>query len=228
MIGVAFLRRTVERFRRIYCVRIKKDLLVTSFYKWQDACGDETLRLDYPISDESLIFDIGGYVGDFSASMHCRYNCSAMLFEPVKEYYQKSALRFKENKKIKVYDFGLSDRTFEAEIDVKDVSSSLHNRLLKRNAPKEKIRLVSVADFINDNDIKQIDLMKINIEGGEYCLLEELIQTGLIERIRYVQVQYHLFVPGATEKRVHIQGELEKTHSLMWSYPFIWESWKRR
>ena len=42
--------------------------------------------------------------------------------------------------------------------------------------------------------------MKINIEGGEYELLERLIAADLIRKIDDIQVQFHNFVPDAAAR----------------------------
>src|SRR5262249_51252950 len=77
-------------------------------------------------------------------------------------------------------------------------------------------------------NIGEVSLMKINIEGGEYDLLENLIATGLISRIRDIQVQFHMDIPDA-ERRMHaIQSRLAGTHRLTFQYPFVWENWQRR
>jgi hypothetical protein len=67
--------------------------------------------------------------------------------------------------------------------------------------------------------------MKINIEGGEYDLLDHLIETGWIRRIRDVQIQFHDFVSGATQRMHHIQAALKNTHHTTYQYPFVWENW---
>ena len=69
--------------------------------------------------------------------------------------------------------------------------------------------------------------MKINIEGGEYDLLDRLITTGLVGKIDNIQVQFHEFVPNAKERMQNIQKKLSKTHTPTYQYEFIWENWKR-
>ena len=69
--------------------------------------------------------------------------------------------------------------------------------------------------------------MKINIEGGEYSLLEDLISNRLVANIKDIQVQFHTFAPNALERMKNIQMELSKTHHLTYNYPFVWENWER-
>ena len=70
--------------------------------------------------------------------------------------------------------------------------------------------------------------MKVNIEGGEYELLEHLLDRALIGRIEHLQVQFHDFVPDAERRMKALQARLPLTHALEWQYEFVWESWRRR
>ena len=88
------------------------------------------------------------------------------------------------------------------------------------------IELRETKKFLSDNDHRRIDLMKINIEGGEYELLDHLVEVGLISDIKNIQVQFHHFVPNAEERMKSIHGELERTHMLTYQYKFLWENWK--
>ena len=74
---------------------------------------------------------------------------------------------------------------------------------------------------------RTVDLMKVNIEGGEYELLEHLIAKGLVPRIRNIQVQFHEdVIPRAARRMERIQSSLAKTHHLTWQERFIWENWE--
>ena len=45
----------------------KKDIPISEFSRWFKDKGDKTLRLEYPLLDSnSIVFDVGGYVGDFA------------------------------------------------------------------------------------------------------------------------------------------------------------------
>jgi hypothetical protein len=95
-------------------------------------------------------------------------------------------------------------------------------------AESEEILLKDVSAFINSNEIGEIDLMKINIEGGEYDLLDRIVNTGVVKQIKNIQVQFHDFVPNAEKRMPNIQEKLSLTHELTYQYLFVWENWKRK
>jgi len=70
--------------------------------------------------------------------------------------------------------------------------------------------------------------MKINIEGAEYALLDHLICTSSIFKIKNIQIQFHDFVPSAEKKMNRIKNSLKDTHYMTYEYPFVWENWKRK
>ena len=73
-----------------------------------------------------------------------------------------------------------------------------------------------------------MNLMKINIEGGEYDLLEDLIASDYIEKIENVQVQFHTFVEHSAERMLRIHKALSNTHYRTYQYEFVWENWTQK
>ena len=199
-----------------------RDRFLLSARKWFKDKGDETLRLDYDLNQDSVVFDIGGYEGAFSEKIFNKYQSNIYIFEPVKSFYKTIYNKFKDIEKIRLYHFGLSDITKELEISLSDDASSIHINTDR----KEKIKLYSIVEFIEQNNIVKIDLMKINIEGGEFDLLPALLDHNIITNIDNLQIQFHKFIENAEIKRENIRNQLSKTHELTYDYYFIWENWR--
>lgn len=190
---------------------------------WFADNGDKTHRLNYNLTEESTVFDLGGYEGDWASDIFCRYNCQIHIFEPTAEFAENIKNRFSHNKKVNVHPFGLSAETQTVSLYIDGASSSAY----KKNGAKIEISLVKAIDFLRETQTNCIDLMKINIEGGEYDLLNHLLDTGYVSKIKNIQVQFHDFiVDDAAEKMKFIQQRLEKTHFLTYHYEFIWENWE--
>ena len=73
--------------------------------------------------------------------------------------------------------------------------------------------------------MQSVQLMKINIEGGEFELLERLLETRLISRIENIQVQFHNIAVESTRRMERIQQGMRNTHKPTYQYKFIWENW---
>ena len=190
--------------------------------QWFAVKGNETLRLDYDLNEDSVIFDVGGYEGNWTNDIFNKYYCNVYIFEPVLSFVEMIKNRFQDNARIKIFDFGLSDSTRNAKISLQNDASSV----IINSENYEVIKLKNVVEFIEENNINSIDIMKINIEGSEYELLNALINADKVKMIKNIQVQFHEFVPDAANKMKAIHEKLSKTHEITWQYEFIWENWK--
>lgn len=190
--------------------------------KWYRTPNHDELRLEYNLNQSSVVFDLGGYHGQWASDIFSKYCCYVYVFEPVTSFARKIEKRFSKNNRIKTFQFGLAEKNYEDFISVDEASSST----FKSGSALEKVRFEKIDDFLKERQIEGIDLMKINIEGGEYSLLEHLIETGLIKKIKNIQVQFHDFVPNAEKRMAFIQDELSRTHHLTYQFKFVWENWE--
>ena len=191
--------------------------------KWFQDEGDKTHRLNYVLDSNSLVFDLGGYEGQWASDIYAMYNCTIWVFEPSLPFAKKIEKRFEKNSKIRVFSVALGARDEVVGFSAIDNSSSIF-----LSGPKnESIKIVDVVDFLKTNKIQSIDLIKINIEGAEYELLEKLIDKGLINIFKNIQVQFHDFIiQNAPERMKNIQDSLSLTHNRTYHYEFIWENWE--
>lgn len=187
---------------------------------WFQVNGDRTLRWDYELGEDSMVFDLGGYEGQWASDIFSKYRCRIWVFEPLQAYAEKIQKRFEKNNKIRVFPIGLGKEDAGTVLYEGNDGTSLY-----RGGKAHEIRIQKASDFFREQGISKIDLMKINIEGGEYDLLEELIENRLVENITDIQVQFHDFVPDAEARMKRIQGRLAETHRPTYQYEFVWENW---
>lgn len=189
---------------------------------WFNDDGDNTHRLNYNLDADSIVFDVGGYKGEYASAILNKYNCSIFVFEPVPEFYEIIRKKFSHNNKVQVFNFGLAASTSHQNISLLNNASSIY----AKGDNMLNIELKSITDFLKENKIDKVDLVKINIEGAEYELLESLVRNKLITTFKNIQVQFHDFViPDAKKRMERIQEDLAKTHRLTYSYEFVWENW---
>jgi len=191
---------------------------------WLKIQGDKTLRLNYDLDESSIVFDLGGYEGQWTSDIFSKYCCFIHVFEPVKEFFKNIERRFYKNEKIIVHSYGLSNKNETVKITLDKTSSSI----FKSGKETSDALFLRAIDFMKQNNIQSIDLIKINIEGSEYDLLEHFIETNFINNIKNIQVQFHDFIPNAKQRMLKIQKNLEKTHFLTYQYPFVWENWRKK
>ena len=222
-----FFKKLYRKLINIYKIYISKDEYAIEVSRWFKDKGDQTLRYDYPLLDEnSIVFDLGGYVGDFAYGINKKYGCKVYLFEPHPEYYNICKKRFLSNKKITTLNFGLSNS--EGKFILSDSFDG--SSFLNPNHNKEGGINCNVKEFFNvliELNVRKIDLMKINIEGGEYPLLSHIAKNDKLDVVNDYQIQFHNFITNAKTKRERILQSLTKTHQRTWCYNFVWENWKK-
>jgi FkbM family methyltransferase len=195
-----------------------------SLKKWFEDNGDNTHRINYNLNQDSIVFDLGGYIGEWSDKIQRKYDSKIYIFEPVLKYFSELKKTFELKENIKIYNFGLSDKTYNTEIIHDGASSSLY--LI--DGEKEKIKLINFVDFIKSEEIKNIDLIKINIEGGEYDLLDFILENNLQTQINNFQIQFHKMFDDCEIRRNNIREKLSETHTLTYDYTFVWENWEKK
>ena|SRR5258708_2890295 len=135
--------------------------------RWKLINGDKTLRIDYPLNSKSIVFDVGGYLGDSSNDIYGKYKCYIYIFEPVKRYYSVLKKLFSDCKKIYVLNYGLGTKKQYINLHLSDDSTSVYGRSKKL----EKVKMIDIKEILDKYIINKVDLMELNIEGGEYELL---------------------------------------------------------
>lgn len=196
-----------------------------NYTKWVTDKGDSTLRLDYPLNKESIVFDLGAYKGHFADQIYAKYKCKVFAFEPIPSFYKLLENKYACNSKVFVFNLAIIGTTDKQKLFVVDNDQSGSFIEGKNKVLVECCRLGEVMYCLM---VEHIDLIKINIEGGEYALLKYMIDNRLVQICANIQVQFHTFVNLYEEKYEWIKEKLSETHELTYRYPFVWENWRRK
>lgn len=201
---------------------------IPAMTEWFADSGDRTLRLDYDLDENSVVFDLGGYEGQWASDIYSKYRSRIFVFEPSEIFCDSIKKRFERNPDVEVFNFGLSNKNEEVKLYMQADGSSVLHAMKSNNNQYELIKLRDISEFLSESKIVSIDLMKINIEGAEYEVLERLIKTDWIKCITNIQVQFHNFVNDAEERMLLVQKALSLTHKPTYQYKFVWENWTRK
>lgn len=127
-----------------------------------------------PIKSGDVVFDFGGYEGEWAAAMRHISDCYLHVFEPHPKFAKALDARFTEDKMVAVHAFalGAEDGSFELSDDA-DASSAFAVGALAVTC-----QVVSFEKFLDSHNIGEVAATKMNIEGGEYDLLAAMIATG--------------------------------------------------
>ncbi len=160
-----------------------KEIFVTELYK------------KARIKKDMVIVDVGASIG--LTSLYLRpYAKKIYAIEPCKEVYEALVENTKEDD-IKCFDFGIGGLTREAILYGYYDSPASSIRKLDDITSEEKIHLITLKDFMEQEDIEHIDLLKIDCEGAEYEIFALL--GNVADKIDYIIGEAHYqppYVPG--------------------------------
>jgi FkbM family methyltransferase len=73
------------------------------------------------------------------------------------------------------------------------------------NAEEIEVQVVPVSALLDG----LVDLVKIDVEGAETDVIENLVESGAIERVRYIALEYHHHLSPDDDRMSRIMGLLE-------------------
>lgn len=211
-----------EKIRLIF-LAVAGDANARSLLRWRLSNPDHLLY-DHPLEGGGLVYDVGGYRGDWTAGMLARHDCEYHVFEPHPEAFAGLRTRFAGNPAVHLHQFALGRGSGMVSLSSDEEGSSI---VAERGGASLEVRLVDARAHL-ERDGRRVDLMKLNIEGAEFDLLEELLWSASGEQVDALLVQFHQGAPDALPRYRRIAEKLARTHDCVWRYPFLWELWRRR
>lgn len=189
-----------------------------------DPSNEEWFRrtLDWPLTAESVVVEVGGYEGRWAQEIACLYSPRLYVYEPQQWAFRRILQRFRRLRLSRpfVFNYGLG------ECDRADAPmGAWHTDGASFLKPPDeggggRGRLRRAADALAELGIDGIDLMQINVEGYEARLVPHLAETGWLAKTRWLVIQLH----GAI--RAELEMVLAPTHRLLWSGAF--DAWERK
>ena len=157
----------------------------------------------------NIFLDIGSHLGTYSDLILKNFNnCKIYMFEPQIQIFKKIKIKYKNRRNIKIYNCAISDKNNFKNfyINQHDLTSSLAAMDLKNNTyyklksklfgttssgmivKKLKVKTQTLSKILTLNNIKKIDLAKIDTEGHEYEVLKGLQSS--IKNINYILIEF--------------------------------------
>ena len=141
-----------------------------------------------------IILDLGANFGAASICFAIRHpNSTIISFEPVFETYKILDLNTKNFKSIFTYNIAASDQDGTADIYIdknKLGRSSLFSNHMNFNYNfSEKINIVNFYSFLRNNNIEKIDILKIDVEGSELKIINNI--KSFLKNISVIYIEIH-------------------------------------
>lgn len=179
------------------------------------------------LSEDSLAVDVGAFEGRWSKNVSARYGCRIDAFELSPEFFGVMQQVADEHPGVHSHEYGLGGRDEIVRVSQTNMGSSVFiNPVSGEDVGWIDAQIRDVAEVWSELGWDRVAVMKMNIEGGEYDLLDRLIETGLHTRVDCLFIQFHEWIPNAYARRRRIRRRLRHTHEEEWGYPWVWEKWR--
>jgi FkbM family methyltransferase len=164
------------------------------------------LNEEYCIPDNTndyVMIDIGLNLGIASLFLAKQKNITKIYgFEPFKPTFENALINLKNNpelaQKIEAYNFGLGDRDQETQLSYNPLlpgAMSSVQDLFQDHAGtwKESILLKEATEVLKPilSRHKELFFLKMDCEGAEFKILENLDQSGLLKKIDLIIMEWH-------------------------------------
>lgn len=166
---------------------------------WRDNIFNEIFHqneYDYKnikVEKDDIVIDFGANIGIFSLYAEEKLAKTIYAFEPIKEYADLFRKNLEKYSNINFFQSAISYKDGKSEIifNIED-NTILKDVWLEQNwkidDKKEEIELISINNFMNN--LEKVDYLKIDIEGSEYDIFEN-ITTENLNKIRKIGGEYH-------------------------------------
>lgn len=81
-------------------------------------------------------------------------------------------------------------------------------------AESYSVGIVSLSTFMKNKGIVQVDVLKLDIEGGEYDVLEDLLDNQVINQIGTIYVEFHapVCIPNMIDRHNEVLSRLKREY----------------
>jgi len=175
---------------------------------------------DFKIEEEDIIIDAGAFTGDTAvlfakkANYLCEIHSFELLDENIKLFKYNTKLNGIEDK-VYINKIALSNSSNEI-VKIKRVPTEGGTSMFGKDDELEKIKTITLDDYVEQKNFKKLDLIKMDIEGAESFALKGSINTIKKFKPKLAICLYHYW------NDVILIAEILKNLNLDYKFYFKW------
>lgn len=175
----------------------------------------EKIYDDFNLKNLDVCFDIGANVGLFTKYLKINNAKTVYCFEPNKKAFEELNNNLKNELSINFYNLAVSSNNNEKVKLYIDNNNSLISSAMNKTDNFYEVDCITINDVINQNNINKIDLVKIDIEGMEFNLIDNL-NVETFDKIDRFLIEYHdFYFDNGMQKVEKLIKVLEKNNFLV-------------
>jgi FkbM family methyltransferase len=149
------------------------------------------------LQDGWTIIDIGAGLGDFTVyAAHRCPNGHVLAYEPFPESFallqQNVTLNNLQNVEAKPY--AIAEKSGSLALNI-GLGEAVQHSTTRAGAHTIEVRAITLQQVFAEHGFDRCDLLKMDIEGGEYAILRGL-SADLLKRVQRIALEYHDNTPA--------------------------------
>ena len=193
----------------------------------------------------NYFMDVGSHKGLYTDLFIKNFKVKkALLFEPQPEIFKYIKKKYAKNKRVKAFNFAVSNINSIKNLNLNhhDLTTTLSEfnkdsfylwlkaRLFgvkKMNYKKIKTKTIKLENILRTNNLKCVDLLKIDTEGHEFEVLSGLGKK--IKKVNYIFIEFHndFIYQKYYPKKIH-NYLIKNNFSLKTKFKFPFTTWEDR
>jgi len=166
--------------------------------------------------DIKTLIDVGSHHGETIESFKLYYpKCSIIAFEPITENFNILKRKEKGWKKVKIVKYALSSFIGEQLVSLqRDSQTNSLREIVNKETKNESVKITTLDHYLEQNEITEIDLLKIDVEGFEKEVLKGSKNTLEKYKVKII------FVEASLDMHDQIHSQLITLQNLLNDYNF--------
>jgi len=145
------------------------------------------------VEEGDVVVDIGFNYGLFSVASRSKNAQRIVGFEPNSKLFKT----FNENfvgDRVELYNYAVSNKDGEVTFfeTVNSVMSSIKEELYKEHRTNSiNVKCININTLLESYNLKKIDYLKVDCEGSEFDIFNEISDNYLRESIKKIAIEFH-------------------------------------
>lgn len=163
---------------------------------------------------DAIVYSFGiGQDTSFDDAIIQKHNCHVHGYDPTPKSIEWIAQRSDLSPKFHFHPFGLDKETrithFNLPKNKEHVSGSIINHQNVDENNMVEVQMKSLIDIVSENNHSYIDVLKMDIEGSEYCVIDSILNSSI--EIRQILLEIHeRFFDNGIEKTKELLNSLHQ------------------
>jgi FkbM family methyltransferase len=171
-------------------------------YKNTNMSGERAFLKKYLANKDGVVIDVGANKGGYTSdvlSFHPRLEVYA--FEPHPITFEKLKLKFEGSGNIKITNAGISSKSgilslYDYASNDGSTHASLYQGVLSEihktsSIISHEVKLITLDEFVQEHNIKDITLLKIDTEGNELEVLRGCVKTLEANKVKAIHFEFN-------------------------------------